>query len=124
MGKFFDSQGKRTYIYAKNVGFVEAYQAQNQSSFNSAVNQIIAAHSRINVPSEAERMMSELRLLRKSVRDLHLIIPSSFLELLEISGQLRSLTANSRQAASDGMKVRATFENFFKEMFALKEVEK
>jgi hypothetical protein len=69
-------------------------------------------------------MMSELRLLRKSVRDLHLIIPSSFLELLEISGQLRSLTANSRQAASDGLKVRATFENFFKEMFALKEVEK
>ncbi len=120
MGKFSGWQGKRTYIWAKNVQDVEQYCAEKNIEFNAGINRIIEEHFANDATQEDKNVVRDLKKIERKLDFISLIIQPSFLELLEVSGQLRSLVHDSERSGRDGKKVRKVFEGLYTQLLALK----
>ncbi len=119
MHSFSGASGKKTYIRSQNVGQIEEYCASKKLDFTAGVNQILADFFSHNFAKDSPDLASDIQRRQRKLELIKLMIQPSFLELLEVSGQLRSLVHDSQKSGRDGKKVRKVFEGLYTRILEL-----
>jgi hypothetical protein len=109
------SSGKKSYIRYENAKEIESYCAGEKIDFSEAVNQIIATFFERNRTANAQE---EFNSLKRKIEYLTLIIQPCLLELIERSGELRTLTQLEPKAQQFGRQSRDQFEDLFMQMIS------
>jgi hypothetical protein len=107
------SSGKKSYIRYENTVEIENYCAGKNIEFSEGVNQIISSFFEGNTTPNPQE---EVNSLKRKIEYLTLIIQPCLLELIERSGELRTLTQLEPKAQQFGRQSRDQFEDLFMQM--------
>lgn len=117
MDESTEKKGKMLYVRGRNLSLLEQYARDNKLGPSEALNEIIADHFRAkSTDDDAPITKRDMAMLVKKLELINIILEPALLDLLEVSGHVRSISQNVPNADKLGRTIKERYSSFFKEI--------